>query len=116
MVAKWCMDSWKENIEWNQSRSQNKETERCCCLLIPKIYNAEHFWKNIHYNQNEKLGMFGVVHVWAPDGFFGKVVGHAAMARRNNLEIYEEVYRFMITFFIYNDNVFHYSQIFWRFQ
>ena len=38
--------------------------------------------------------MFGVVHVCAPDGFFGKVVGHAAMARRNNLEIYEEVYRF----------------------
>ena len=93
-----------------------KRQNVACCLLIPKIYNAEHFWKNIHYNQNEKLGMFGVVHVWAPDGFFGKVVGHAAMARRNNLEIYEEVYRFMITFFIYNDNVFHNSQIFWRFQ
>ena len=44
--------------------------------------------------------------------FSGKIVGHAAMARENNLVIYEEVYRFKITFFILKDNVFWIFQIF----
>ena len=56
--------------------------------------------------------MFGVVHVCALDGFFNKMVRHAIMARENNLVIYEDVYRLMITFFIYKDNVFRISQIF----
>ena len=30
--------------------------------LNPKVYNAEYFGHKIHYDQNEKLGMFGVVH------------------------------------------------------
>ena len=47
------------------------------------------------------MGMFGVVHVCARDGFSYKIVGHATMARKNNLVLYEEVYRLMITFFIY---------------
>ena len=58
------------------------------------------------------MGMFGIVHVCARDGFSGKIVGHASMTRKNNLVPYEEVYRLMITFFIYKDNVFRISQIF----
>ena len=53
-----------------------------------------------------------VVHVCARDRFPVQIVGNATMATRNNTEIYEEVYRFMITFFIYKDNVFRISQIF----
>ena len=45
--------------------------------------------------------MVGVVHVCARDGCSGKVVGHATMARKNKLVIYQKVYRLMITFFIY---------------
>ena len=37
------------------------------------------------------------------------LVGNANMARKNNFVIYEEVYMFMITFFIYKDNVFQIS-------
>ena len=80
--------------------------------LNPKVYNAEYFGHKIHYDQNEKLGMFGVVHVCARDGFSGKIVGHATMARKNNLVIYEEIYRLMITFSIYKNDVFCISQIF----
>ena len=58
------------------------------------------------------MGMFGVVHVCVRDGFFGKIVGHAAMARKNNLVPYEEVCTLMITFYIYKDNLFRISQIF----
>ena len=50
--------------------------------LNPKVYNAEYFGHKVHYDQNEKLGMFGVVHVCARDGFSGKIVGYATMARK----------------------------------
>ena len=55
------------------------------------FYNAKYFGDKIHYNQNEKMEIFGVVHVCARDGFSGKIVGHAAMARKNNLVPYEKV-------------------------
>ena len=58
------------------------------------------------------MGMFGVVHVFAQDGFSGNVVGHATMPRKINLVLYEEMYRLMIIFFIDKDNVFRISQIF----
>ena len=37
--------------------------------------------------------MFGVTYVLAQDGFSGKIVGSSVMAIKNNLTIYEEVYR-----------------------
>ncbi|XP_067272632.1 uncharacterized protein [Pseudorasbora parva] len=48
---------------------------------------------SLNTNQNEKLVMFGVTHVIAVDGYSYKVVGHATMPVKNNLTIYEEVYR-----------------------
>ena len=56
--------------------------------LNPKVYNAKYFGDKLHYDQNEKMGMFGVVHVFARDGFSGNIVGHAPMARKNNLVLY----------------------------
>ena len=53
--------------------------------------------------------MFEVLDVCVRDRFFGKIVVHAAMARKNNLVPYEEVYRLMITFFICKDNPFRIS-------
>lgn len=46
--------------------------------------------------QNEKLALFGVTHVIAIDGYTSKVVSHAAMPVKNNLVIYEAVYRYAI--------------------
>ena len=80
--------------------------------LNPKVYNAKIFVDKIHYDQNQKLGIFRVVRVCARNGISGKIVGHAKIARKNNLVIYEEVYRLITTFFIYKDNAFRISQIF----
>ena len=61
--------------------------------LNPKVYKADYFGHKIHYDQNEKLGMYGVVHVCARDGYSGKIVGHATMAKKNNIVIYNEIHR-----------------------
>ena len=62
--------------------AQIKRQNVAGCSLNPKVYNAEYFGHKVHYDQNEKLGMFGVVHVCARDGFSGKIVGYATMARK----------------------------------
>nr|XP_054594307.1 uncharacterized protein LOC107395007 isoform X2 [Nothobranchius furzeri] len=61
--------------------------------LNPVSYNAEYMGHKLHVDQNEKLVMFGVTHVMAIDGFSKKVDGHSTMPIKNNLIIYEEVYR-----------------------
>lgn len=47
----------------------------------------------LHLDQNEKLGMFGVTHVLGVDGYSSKIVAHSTMPVKNNLVIYEDVYR-----------------------
>ncbi|XP_026122138.1 uncharacterized protein LOC113105304 [Carassius auratus] len=59
----------------------------------PVPYNAEYFGHKLHMDQNEKLVMFGVTHVVGVDGYSNRVVGHATMPIKNNLTIYEEVFR-----------------------
>lgn len=55
----------------------------------------------IHIDQNEKLVMFGVTHILAVDGYSSKVVAHTTMPVKNNLRIYEEVYRLvLLNFFL----------------
>ncbi|XP_073688666.1 uncharacterized protein [Garra rufa] len=66
--------------------------------LNPVPYHAEYFGHKMHIDQNEKLVMFGVTHVIAVDGYSFKVVGHATMPIKNNLTIYEEVYRPAVLF------------------
>ena len=61
--------------------------------LNPKVYKADYFGHKIHYDQNEKLGMYGIVHVCARDVFSGKIVGHATMIMKNNIITYNEIYR-----------------------
>ena len=38
--------------------------------------------------------MFGVTHVIARDGYSGKIVGFMTMPIKNNLAIYESVFRY----------------------
>ena len=59
----------------------------------PLPYYAQYFGHKIHMDQNEKLAMYGVTHVCATDGYSGRVVSHAIMPVKNNLLIYENVFR-----------------------
>ena len=61
--------------------------------LNPKVYKADYFGHKLHVDQNEKLVMFGVVHVCARDGFSGMIVSHSTMSRKNNMIIYDEIYK-----------------------
>jgi len=45
-------------------------------------------------DQNEKLVMFGVTHVLAVDGYSSKIVAWKSMPVKNNLIIYDSVYRY----------------------
>ncbi|KAM8889738.1 uncharacterized protein ACB058_011179 isoform 1-T2 [Synchiropus picturatus] len=60
-------------------------------------YHAESMGHKLHVDQYEKLGMFGVTHVLAIDGFSSKIVANFTMPVKNNLIIYEEVYRVAVT-------------------
>ena len=61
--------------------------------LNPVPYSAEYFGHKVHIDQNEKLVMYGVTHVCARDGYSGKVVSFITMPIKNNIEIYENLFR-----------------------
>ena len=52
-------------------------------LLNPRLYSAEYFGHKNLYDQNEKLGMFGAVHVCARDGYSEMIVKFAAIPIKN---------------------------------
>jgi hypothetical protein len=61
--------------------------------VILFLTSREYFGRKLHLDQNEKLVMFGMTHVIAVDGYSGKVVAKSTMAVKNNLVIYDEVFR-----------------------
>lgn len=61
--------------------------------MNPVPYSADYMGHKLHIDQNEKMVMFGVTHVAAIDGFSSKIVGHSTMPVKNNLVIYQDVYR-----------------------
>ena len=63
----------------------------------PIPYSASYFGHKLHADQNEKLGMFGVTHVLAIDGYSRKVVGFVSMPVKNNIEIYKHLFRYIHT-------------------
>ena len=50
--------------------------------LNPHPYYAEYFGHKIHLDQNEKLKMYGVVHVAASDGFSGMILGVISIPKK----------------------------------
>lgn len=76
------------NPHYQQARQERTERQ-----LNPKPYRASHFGDKIHIDQNEKLVMFGVTHICAIDGYSGKIVGFISMPVKNNLEIYNHLFR-----------------------
>ena len=61
--------------------------------LNPIPYRADYFGHKLHIDQNEKLVNYGVTHVAAIDGHSRFVVAGTSMPIKNNLLIYEDVYR-----------------------
>ena len=61
--------------------------------LNPVRYSANYFGHKLHIDQNEKLVSFGVTHVVARDGYSGKIVGFLTLPVKNNVAIYDGVYR-----------------------
>ena len=59
----------------------------------PQLYHAECFGEKLHIDQNEKLGMYGVMYVLARDGYSGKIIAGAVMPRKNNITIYDKIFR-----------------------
>ena len=49
----------------------------------------------LHVDQNEKLVKYGVTHEIARDGFSGKIVSYLTLPIKNNLAIYEHIYRYI---------------------
>ena len=59
----------------------------------PKVYKADYFGHKLHVDQNEKLVMYGVTHVEDLDGYSRMIAGYTTMAIKNNLTIYEKMFR-----------------------
>ena len=62
-------------------------------LLNPVPYTAAYYGHKLHIDQNEKLAMFGVTHVCAIDGYSKYIPAYCTMSVKNNLVIYENMYR-----------------------
>ena len=72
------------------------QAERCMQAgrsFNPKVYKADYFGHKLHVDQNEKLVMYGVTHVVARDGYSRMITGYTTMAIKNNLTIYEKMFR-----------------------
>ena len=61
--------------------------------LNPIPYYAEYHRHKLHLDQNEKLVHFGVTHVAASDGYSGKILDIITMPIKNNLLIYDDLFR-----------------------
>lgn len=81
---------------------QKVRSETAGRALNPKTYTAEYFGHKIHFDQNEKLAMYGVTHVLARDGFSGYITAGATMPIKNNLLIYRDVYRYIMHYSVSN--------------
>ena len=63
-------------------------------------YRADYFGHKLHVDQNEKLEIYGVVHVVAIDGYSRYITFGATMPRKNNKVIYAEVYRLFFSYLL----------------
>ena len=73
---------------------QSRRTNAVQCTN-PIRYHADYFGHKLHIDQNEKLVGFGVTHVLARDGYSGKIVSFLTLPVKNNVAIYDEVFRYV---------------------
>ena len=63
-------------------------------------YRTDYFGHKLHVDQNEKLEMYGVVHVVAIDSHSRYITFEATMPRKSNKVIYAEVYRLFTVLYL----------------
>ena len=66
-------------------------------LINPIPYRADYFGHKLHIDQNEKLVMYGVVHLVAIDSHSRFIVAGTTMPIKNNVKIYKYIYRYIRT-------------------
>ena len=74
-----------------QERRQNDTARQ----VNPIPYRADYFGHKMHTDQNEKIAMYGVTHVIAIDGHSRFILAASTMPIKNNVIIYDEVYRYV---------------------
>lgn len=74
-----------------EHRRQNSHDRR-----NPVPYQALYYGHKIHIDQNEKLVSFGVTSVISRDGYSGKIITFAVMPVKNNIAIYDLIFRYTV--------------------
>lgn len=83
--------------QWTHS-SKNKLCEPSQPYKI--FCKINYFGHKLHIDQNEKLVSIGVTHIVAWDGYSGKIVGFLTLPVKNNVVIYDGVYRSVCCMYI----------------
>ena len=84
-----CVEKVLKDITPVYHQERQKDTVR---KLNPIPFTA-FLGQKLHIDQNDKLVRYGVIHICCVDGFSRKIVGFASVPLKNNLEIYEYVFR-----------------------
>ena len=74
-------------------QAHHQRTHTMAMHINPIPYTASYFGEKLHFDQNEKLNMYGVIHVLAVDGFSRKLVGFITLPSKNPILIYQLLYR-----------------------
>ena len=76
-------------------RNHQQSREGTFRQVNPMSYHADYFGHKMHFDQNEKLVMYGVTHIVAIDGHSLFIAGAYTMPVQNNLVISEKVLRYV---------------------
>ena len=82
-----------QSLNWVRPGYQRARQISAAQQTIPVPYHADYAGHKLHIDQNEKMVMYGVTHVAALDGYSGMIMGFVTMPIKNNLEIYNNLYR-----------------------
>ena len=74
-----------ESLRRTIPHNHQKRITSTAKLLNPVLNTAEYFGHKVHVDQNKKLVMYGVTHVYARDGYSGKVVGFITLPVKTTL-------------------------------
>ena len=101
--AKWILVKKGYPIYWKLlPQTTTKDDKRIPHSKANTIqYRVDYFAQKLHVNQNEKLEMYGVVHVVAIDGHSRFITCGAAMPMKSNKVIHAEAYKFISVCFVY---------------
>ena len=82
---------------WQQfcPRKHQQRRNEAFRQVNPIPYDADYFGYKMHFDQNEKLVMYGVTYLVTVGGYSRFITGACTMPVNNNLVIYEEVIRYI---------------------